>query len=75
MPRESFVEIRGRECVMIRGAGRILLYTPNEIKVERGGGEISVVGEELICTSYYLGAVGIEGQVRGVNFTAEGKDE
>ena len=75
MPRESFVEIRGRECVMIRGAGRILLYTPNEIKVERGDGEISVVGETLICTSYYLGAVGIEGRIKGVNFRSEGEDE
>jgi sporulation protein YqfC len=75
LPGGSFIEIRGRECVTVRGAGRILLYTPEEIRLERKGEVISVTGEKLICTSYHLGAVEIEGRVSSVSFVSEGENE
>ena len=73
LPGGSLIELRGRECVTVRGAGRILMYTPSEIRVEHAFGVVSVLGEELICTSYYLGAVGIEGRIKTVGFLEEGE--
>lgn len=72
-PNESMVEIRGRGSMIVRGCGRILLYTPDEIRLEMGESEITVWGERLVCTSYYLGAVGIDGRINGVNFKEVGK--
>ena len=74
LPGGSLIELRGRECVTVRGAGRILLYTPEEIRLEHTEGVVSVRGEGLICVSYYLGAVGIEGRISSVGFL-EGQSE
>ncbi len=67
-PHEGMVEIRGRSSMTVRGCGRILVYRPDEIRLEMGASEITVWGEKLVCTSYYLGAVGIEGRIKAINF-------
>jgi sporulation protein YqfC len=72
-PGEGMVEIRGRSSMIVRGCGRILVYKPDEIRLEMGVSEITVWGEKLVCTSYYLGAVGIEGQIKAINFEEVGK--
>ena len=64
----GLVEIRGRGEVTVRGGGRILLYTPSEIRIAMGCDTLSIAGEDLICTSYYQGAIGVGGRIVGVRF-------
>ncbi len=71
LPKKTLLEIHGEELVKITGAGGILLYTPEEIRIAlRGkcGGYISVSGTGLCCSSYNRGAVGIEGKICAVGF-------
>ena len=65
---EGMVEIRGRGAVTVRGGGRILRYTPEEIRILLPRCVLSIRGEDLVCTSYYRGAVGIDGRIGGVTF-------
>ena len=67
-PGGSVLEIRGRHAMTVRGNGKILVYTPEEVCVELGEGVLSVKGRRLICTSYYRGALGIEGKIDEVVF-------
>ena len=75
LPGLSSVEIHGRSLVKIQGAGAILLYSPEEIRISlRSKGEyVSVKGFSLYCASYNMGAVGVEGRICSVSFE-EDKD-
>ena len=64
----SLVEIRGRGAMTVRGNRKILVYTPDEISVELHDGVLTVKGHRLVCTSYYVGAIGIEGKIDEVVF-------
>lgn len=68
LPGGSLLEIRGREAMTVRGSGKILVYTPEQVCVELGHGVLSVKGKRLVCTTYYLGALGIEGRIEMVSF-------
>ena len=70
----SLVEIRGRGMMTVRGNGKIFVYTPDEISVALCDGVLTVHGRRLVCTSYYVGAIGIEGKIDEVIFddTAHG---
>ena len=75
LPPESIshtphIEIRGRSIIKIHDGGKILLYTPEKIRVAlpRENGILSVSGEGLSCVFYNLGAVGIEGVINVVSF-------
>lgn len=68
LPGGSLLEIRGQSAMTVRGSGKILVYTPEEICVELRRGVVSVKGQRLVCTSYYLGALGIEGKIQAVVF-------
>ena len=68
LPGGSLLEIRGRGEMTLRGGGKILLYTPEEICVALADGVLSVKGRCLVCTSYYVGALGIEGRIDEVVF-------
>ncbi len=72
LPRGSLVEIRGQRAVNVRGCGRILCYTEETVRLALSDGALEIRGEELICTSYYPGAVGIEGRIFSVNFNKVG---
>ena len=54
----------------IQGAGRILLYTDGEIRISLrcSGPCVRVRGRGLSCSSYNMGAVGIHGDIRAVDF-------
>ena len=67
-PSGTLIEIRGRGAMTVRGNGKILVYTPEEVCVELGQGVVTVKGRRLVCTSYYLGALGIEGKIDEVTF-------
>lgn len=66
----SLIEIRGRGSITVRGGGRILKYTENEIRLELRKSVLSVCGKRLVCITYYAGAVGIEGRIDSVCFIA-----
>ena len=68
LPGAGLVEIRGREAVSIKGCGKILVYTPEEIRVALAKGSLIVTGKRLVCTSYYAGAIGIDGHICCVSF-------
>ena len=68
LPGEGLVEIRGRNSVMIRGGGKILIYTSEEIRIALKRGSLRIVGRDLSCTSYHVEAVGVEGLIDRVCF-------
>lgn len=68
LPGGSYIEIHGRTSILVRGCGQIMLYTRELIRLSLRKGYLDICGEELICTSYFPGAVGIEGQIKGVIF-------
>ncbi len=73
LPGAGLVEIRGQNAVMVKGCGRILVYTSDEIRVALKKGYLRICGKRLVCTSYYAGAIGIEGLICGVLFEEEKK--
>ena len=68
LPGEGVVEIRGRGMATVKGSGKILLYTPEEICVEMKKGMVSIKGRNLVCTSYHKEAIDIEGKIHSVTF-------
>ena len=68
LPGGSLVEIRGRYAMTVRGSGKILVYTPEELCMELGRGVLSIKGRRLVCTSYHPGALGVEGQIDEIVF-------
>ena len=67
-PGAGLVEIRGREELCVKGCGRILVYTPELIRVALRGGSLVIEGKRLCCTSYRAGEIGIGGQICRVSF-------
>ena len=68
LPNSSLVEIRGRSAVSISGGGKILTYTDEEIRVASKKGAISIIGRHLICSSFCVGKIRIEGRIKSVKF-------
>lgn len=66
--KAAVVEIRGRNFVYVRQGSRILLYTPEKIRVRIPEGAVCVEGKRLVCTAYSAGAVGIDGFIDRVSF-------
>ncbi len=73
LPGRSRAELYGDSLLKIEGGGKILLYRPDEIKVRmrKGGRVLSVRGEELCCSSYNRGSLGIEGRISVLEFERE----
>ncbi len=65
---EGSVEIRGRGSVTVHGSGTILTYTPGVICLQFGRGVLRIEGEALVCSSYFLGAVRVDGKIHGLAF-------
>lgn len=65
---EPTVEIRGRSLVSVQGGERILTYTPEEIRIALKRGCVRIKGKDLVCISYYVGAIGVEGRIFCVCF-------
>ena len=76
LPRKTFIEIHGKDLVKIQNAGKILLYTDNEIRISLRSREgcVRVCGSALRCSSYNVGAIGIHGRIGSVDF-CEGEKE
>ena len=69
-----FIEIRGRNSVVVRGCKRILTYSESTVtlKLKR---DIAVIGgKRLTCISYLAGAVSVEGLIDSVSFLRKGDE-
>lgn len=63
------VEIEGRTRVRVSGGGRILLYTPEEIRIELPRDRfLSIKGKALSCASYNREMLGVEGYICSVEY-------
>ena len=71
LPGGCVVEIRDRYRLTLRGGGRILRYTSEEVRIALRRGELSIKGRRLCCQSYYVGAVVLEGEIDSVSFEGE----
>lgn len=67
-PGGSLIEIRGQNALSVRGSGTILGYTEEEIRVELKPCILAIRGKRLVCTAYYRGSLGIDGQIESVCF-------
>lgn len=70
-PSESFVEIRGRNAVTVKGGGKMLTYTDSLIRICVGKGAVRIEGVRLCCTAYHIGATVIDGRIDTVAFEDE----
>ena len=64
---EARVEMRGRHTLFMQGCRRILKYSPEEMVIAGKDFSISIKGERLVCSTYYNGAVTVEGLICGVS--------
>ena len=67
-PGTCTVEVRGRNLVVVRECGKILLYTPDRIKIKVSKGNLRIDGKRLECTAYHKGSVMIDGYIKSVSF-------
>ena len=68
---ECMIELHGRNYLGIHGSGRILVYTPEEIKIELRKDCLRIRGKRLYCASYYKNSVCIDGQISDISFCEE----
>lgn len=63
-----FIEIRGRNSVVVRGCKRILAYSETKVALKLKRETVEVTGKRLTCISYLAGAVSVEGYIDSVSF-------
>lgn len=68
LPAETLIELRGKNSVSIKGAGRVSVYTDTEVRLLSKNGDICVRGKRLFCSAYRRGAVTIDGKIESVGF-------
>lgn len=55
-------------CILLCGVQRILQYDESEMKFALRQESVSVIGKNLICTTYADGAVSVEGDMESIRF-------
>ena len=70
-PGGSFVEIRGRNSVTVKGSCRVLTYTDCLIRFSLGKGVLRIEGRRLCCSAYHCGAAVVDGHISLVCFEEE----
>ena len=65
---EPLVVIRGQGEMTVYGCRKILLYTPQEIRLSLRKRSFCITGESLCCTSFSGGAVTVEGRIESVRY-------
>lgn len=63
-----FIELRGRRELCIQGCKKILCCTPNTVCLALREGVLKVEGSDLICLTYFAGAMSIQGYIRCMSF-------
>lgn len=66
-----YIEIRGRNSVILRGCRRILTYSESKVTLKMKKDIAQVTGKRLTCISYLAGAVSVEGLIDSVAFLNE----
>ena len=61
LPHGSLIEIRGQNSLTLCGKSKILLYTPENIRLSLYRSTLSVEGERLVCTTYHKDSIEIDG--------------
>ena len=67
----EYAVLRGRHGVSVHGCRKILLYSPEEIRLQLHRDFLSVRGEGLFCSSFAFGTVEVKGEIDGVSFLGE----
>ena len=70
-PHQTHIDVRGRNCVTVKGCGRVTVYTDSEIRFAIADGEVCIRGERLCCCAYRKGEAVVDGCVRSVSFEEE----
>ena len=70
-----FIELRGRNQLVVRGCRRIVVYTPTKIILKLKRELLEVCGKRLSCITYLAGAVTVEGLVDSVAFLRGEREE
>ena len=68
MPSGTLVSISGRNSVCFEGKVKILLYTPENIRLALGKETVSLVGKSLVCSAYHKRHLSVEGFISSVSF-------
>jgi sporulation protein YqfC len=69
--RAGRIEIVGDFEVSVHGCRRIIHYSPEKISLQmkKKGGIVTFEGEGLLCTSFFVGSVVIEGKIEKVELS------
>ncbi len=62
----------GNRRATVRGCGKILFYSTEEIRLALRGRELSLRGDDLRCVSFAGGSVTVVGTLRAVEFRESG---
>lgn len=68
----DLLTLAGRGDLTASGCRRILLYGKEKIRLLMDGYILEISGSELYCTSYFRGAVRVEGEIFSLRL--EGRD-
>ena len=71
---DVYLEMRGKNSLLVRGCRRILGYSPEYILLELKKDKIAVNGKRLVCTSFHGGSIGVEGVIESLAFCGEEKE-
>lgn len=70
-----YLEMRGRNNLIVKGCRKILLYTTEEVRLLLNGDRLSVTGSRLYCTAYHSGVIEIDGVIDRISFIGGGRSE
>ena len=63
-----FIEIRGRNSVVVRGCRKIIKYSTENIVLKMKRDLVEIAGKKLTCLTYFSGAVSVEGIIDSLSF-------
>ena len=63
-----FVEIRGRNSIIVRGCRKVVKYSTENIVLKLKRDLIEITGKKLICLTYLSGALSVEGIIDSLSF-------
>ena len=63
-----FIEMRGRNNVVVRGCRRIIKYSTERVVLKMCRYSLTVTGKRLACLTYFSGAVSVEGIIDTLSF-------
>ncbi len=67
----SRVELLGNFAATVHGCKKIVQYSPEKIKLamKKKGSAVTLEGSGLVCTSFFVGAVVVEGKIERVELS------